>query len=288
MWTISKQSTTCHWQEEDQLQLRYDNQSAHGNYDSNDQSAENLRVSGNTFPLCFSSFQFLKRNSRQVVNSEDKNFFDESVEDVIDDMGSVLDPKSQSLISLDFQSPNVSPELETRFESVECKSVPLDYNSFQILEESAENFQENANCLPLCFASLLRKHCKKIVNSKKEECSNAAVEENKDDTEADPEVQPLNLFEGQISDEIPKPETGDELIHFDSLPLCFNSFQILRGNLGQILVEDHNVSHEMPAKIPQSSKIFYDPIVDVLDDLCCQSHFPSSSYRLCYRSRKIS
>jgi hypothetical protein len=100
-------------------------------------------------------------------------------------MGSVLDPKSQSLISLDFQSLDVSLELKTIFESMECKSVPLDYNSFQILEESAENFQENANCLPLCFASLLRKHCKKIVNNKKEECSNAAVEENKDDIEAD-------------------------------------------------------------------------------------------------------
>jgi hypothetical protein len=35
----SKQSTTCHWQEEYQLQLRYDNQYAQGNYDSNDQSA---------------------------------------------------------------------------------------------------------------------------------------------------------------------------------------------------------------------------------------------------------
>jgi hypothetical protein len=76
-------------------------------------------------------------------------------------MGSFLDPKSQSLISFDFQSPDVSPELKTRFKLVECKSVPLDYNSFQILkEESAENFQENENCLPLCFASLLRKNCK--------------------------------------------------------------------------------------------------------------------------------
>jgi hypothetical protein len=41
----------------------------------------------------------------------------------------------------------------------------------------------------------------------------------KDDTEVDPEVQPLSLFEGQTSDEIMKPETGDELIHLDSLPL---------------------------------------------------------------------
>jgi hypothetical protein len=68
------------------------------------------------------------------VNSEDKYFYDELVEDVIDDMGSILNPKSQSLFSLDFQSSDGSPELETRLEIVECNYVPLDYNSFQILE----------------------------------------------------------------------------------------------------------------------------------------------------------
>jgi hypothetical protein len=43
------------------LQSQQDNQSVHRNYDSNDQSAKNLKVSGNTLPLCFSSFQFLRR-----------------------------------------------------------------------------------------------------------------------------------------------------------------------------------------------------------------------------------
>jgi hypothetical protein len=185
----SKQSTTCRWQENDQLQLRYDNQPLHNNHDSDEENAENIRVSGNTLPLCFSSFQFLKRNSRPVVNSEDKKFSDQSVEDAIVYM------------------------------------------------------------------------------------------------EVDPKVQPLSLFEGQTSDEIMKPETSDELIHLDSLPLCFNSFQILRGNLGQILVESHSVSHEVPVEpMAPLSKAFYDPIADVLDDLCCQIHFPSSIYRLkrCY------
>jgi hypothetical protein len=69
----SKKSTACRWQEEDQLQLRYDNHPLHNNHDSDEENAENLGVSGNTLPLCFSSFQFLKRNSRPVVNSEDKN-----------------------------------------------------------------------------------------------------------------------------------------------------------------------------------------------------------------------
>jgi hypothetical protein len=115
----------------------------------------------------------------------------------------------------------------------------------------------------------MRKHCQQIVNSKKEECSNVSIEENKDDTEVDPEVQSLNLFEGQISNEILKLETGDEMIHFDSLPLCFNSFQNLRGNPGQILVESHNVSHEVPIEpMTPLSKSFYDLIVDILDNVC--------------------
>jgi hypothetical protein len=53
-------------------------------------------------------------------------------------MGSILDPKSQSLFSLHFQSPEGSLELKTRFETVECNSVPLDYNSFQILKDTLE------------------------------------------------------------------------------------------------------------------------------------------------------
>jgi hypothetical protein len=127
---------------------------------------------------------------------------------------------------------------------------------------------------PYVFLSLLRKHCQQIVNSKKEECSNASVEEDKVDMEDDPEVHPLSLFEGQTSDEVMKPETSDELIHLDSLPLCFNSFQILRGNLGQILVESHNVSHEVPVEpMPPLSKAFYDPIADILDNVCFQSQF---------------
>ena len=70
----------------------------------------------------------------------------------------------------------------------------------------------------------------------------------------DSEVQPLSLCAGQNSYENTKPGTGNELIHFDSLPLVFSSFHTLKGNLGHILVEDHRVSHEMPAeKIPQSS-----------------------------------
>jgi hypothetical protein len=174
-----KLATYC-WEEEDHLQSQQDSLSVHSKYDSNDQSAENIRVSGNTLPLCFSSFEFLKGNSRQVVNSEDKKLSNQSVEDAISDIEVV----------------------------------------------------------------------------------------------ADSEVHPLSLCAGQNLDENTKPGTGNELIHFDSPHLCFSSFQTLKGNVGQILVEDHSVSHEMPTKqIPQSSKIFYDPIANMLDRLCFQSQF---------------
>jgi hypothetical protein len=168
-----------------------DNQSVHGNYDSNDQSAENLRVSGNTLPLCFSSFQFLKRNSRPVVNSEDKKFSDQSVEDTIVDMEVVLNP----------------------------------------------------------------------------------------------DLQPLTYFDFQIPDERLKPETNYELDQNNSVPLCFNSFQFLKKNLEYMLKDKHTENQEVSVEpMQQSFQFLQDPISDVLDDLGCQSHFPSSSHgiKICY------
>jgi hypothetical protein len=98
-------------------------------------------------------------------------------------------------------------------------------------------------------------------------------------------MQPLSLCAGQNSDENTKPETCNELIHFDSMPLCFSSFHILERNIGQILVEDHNVSHEIPTEqIPQSSKNIYDPIANMLERLCFQSQFSftPNNFKNCY------
>ena len=86
------------------------------------------------------------------------------------------------------------------------------------------------------------------------------------------------------------PEIGNEHIHCDPLPLCFNSFQILRGNFGQILVESHSVSHEVPVDpMPPLSKAFYDPIVDILDEVCFQSLFSFTPNELknCYNMDMI-
>jgi hypothetical protein len=69
----SKKSTACCWQEEDQLQLRYGNHPLHNNHDNDEENAENFRVREKSLPLCFSSFQFLRENCKQVVNSRREN-----------------------------------------------------------------------------------------------------------------------------------------------------------------------------------------------------------------------
>jgi hypothetical protein len=40
----SKKSIACRWQEEDQLQIRYDNHPLHNNHDNDEENAENLRL----------------------------------------------------------------------------------------------------------------------------------------------------------------------------------------------------------------------------------------------------
>jgi hypothetical protein len=88
----SKQSKTCRWQEEDQLQLRYENQPLHNNHDIDEENAESFRVREKSFPLCFSSFQVLRENCKQVVNSREGECSDQLVEDAIGDMEIVLNP----------------------------------------------------------------------------------------------------------------------------------------------------------------------------------------------------
>jgi hypothetical protein len=54
----SKKSTTCRWQEEDQLQLRYDNQPLPNNHDSDEENAENFRVREKLCPYVSHLFNF--------------------------------------------------------------------------------------------------------------------------------------------------------------------------------------------------------------------------------------
>jgi hypothetical protein len=70
----SEKMAACHWQEEDHLPFRCDYQPLHNSHDSDGKETENLIVSESTLPICFSSLQFMKRNSRSVVNSERHKF----------------------------------------------------------------------------------------------------------------------------------------------------------------------------------------------------------------------
>jgi len=70
----SKKSATYEWEEKDHLQFRYDNQPLHNSHDSDEEETENFRVRGKSLPLCFSSFQFLRGNCKQVSIVERENF----------------------------------------------------------------------------------------------------------------------------------------------------------------------------------------------------------------------
>jgi hypothetical protein len=121
----SKESTACHWQEGDHLQFKCDNQFVHNSHDSDEEETKNFREREKYLPLCFSSFQFLKRNSRPVVNSEDRNFLDQSVEDAFKDVEAFLNPESQPLTYFDFQISNEILKPKTNCELMQNNSVPL-------------------------------------------------------------------------------------------------------------------------------------------------------------------
>jgi hypothetical protein len=187
----SKKPAACHWQEGDHLQFRCDNQPSHNSHDSDEEETENFRVREKSLPLCFSSFQFLRGNCKQVVNSRE---------------GECSDPLGEDA-------------------SVDVKVV------------------------------------------------------------LNPELQPFTYFDFQISDERLKPEANSELIQNNSVPLCFDSFQFLKKNLEYMLKDKYTENQEVAVEpMQQSVQVLQDPISDVLDDWCCQSLPPSSSYGIkrCY------
>jgi hypothetical protein len=132
----TEKSTACQWQEEDQLPFRCDNQPVHNSHDSKEECAENVKVSEDTLPLCCSSCQFMKGNSRSVVDSEDKYPSNQSIDDTIEDMEIVLNPESQPLTDVDFQILDDSLEPEENSELIPKNSVPLCFKSFQVLKET--------------------------------------------------------------------------------------------------------------------------------------------------------
>ena len=76
-------------------------------------------------------------------------------------------------------------------------------------EEDVESCQVSTQYIHTSCASLLRENYKQVANKKREECSKESIS---------------HL-------EITKYEMEEESKPLGSLPLCFNSFQILKGNL---------------------------------------------------------
>jgi hypothetical protein len=68
-----------------------------------------------------------------------------------------------------------------------------------------------------------------------------------------PEWQPFTYFDFQISNEILKPEANSELIQNNVVPLCFDSFQILKETLGQVLKDKYIKGQELSFKSMQQS-----------------------------------
>ena len=79
-----------------------------------------------------------QKNSRPVVNSEDINVSDQSIDDTIKDMEAVLNPESQPMAYIDFQISNEILKPKANSELIQNNSGPLCFNSFQILKETLE------------------------------------------------------------------------------------------------------------------------------------------------------
>jgi hypothetical protein len=150
------------------------------------------------------------------------------------------------------------------------------HNNYDNNEENAKNLRVSERSMPLCFSSfqILTENHNKIFNSRDGEFFDESVGDVIDDIEAifDPNLHPLSYIDLQ---------TEDELIHYNYIPLTFNSLQFLKKKFNHVMDDKNTENKEFvlePIKKPSQS--MQDPIVDALDDFCCQTHGSFSSYKL--------
>ena len=105
-----------------------------------------FRIREKYFPLCFSSFQFLRGNCKQVVNSREGEFSDQLGEDVITNMEVFLNPELQPFTNFDFQISDERLKPEANYELIQNNSVPLCFNSCQFLKKNLE-YMLKAKCI---------------------------------------------------------------------------------------------------------------------------------------------
>lgn len=102
------------------------------------------------------------------------------------------------------------------------------------------------------------------------------------------DFQPPNAIDCQVADEDMEADTYDQMIQEGSLPFCFESFQLLKGNLHSTSLvknEQHVGNHVITLEpiengLQQSFQVFHDPIADVLDEVCSQSLSPWTIYEI--------
>jgi hypothetical protein len=105
----------------------------HNSHDSDEEETKNFREREKSLPLCFSSFQFLRGNCKQVVNGRKGECSDQLGEDASADVEVVLNPESQHLPYFDFQIPDERLKPKTDNELIHCDSLLLCPFSFQIV-----------------------------------------------------------------------------------------------------------------------------------------------------------
>jgi len=102
----------------------------HNSHDIDEEETENFRVREKSLPLCFSSFQFLRGNCKQVVNSREGECSDQLGEDASVDVEAILNLELQPFTYFDFQISDERLKPEANYELIQNNSVPLCFNSF--------------------------------------------------------------------------------------------------------------------------------------------------------------
>ena len=178
---------------------------------------------------------------------------------------------------------------EVQFQQLEYidQSMHISYGSE---EESAKNFEVSEGYFPFCFTlfQIIKDNFRAIINQPSMSFDLDHLEDNEilvqDFSYLD--LQPLNVINCQVVDEDSEARTYDQMMQDDSVPLCFESFQVLKGILHSISsneqpVENHAKSLEpIQNVLQQYFQVFHDPIADVLDDVCSQSPSPLANCEL--------
>jgi hypothetical protein len=110
----------------------------HNSHDSDEEETKNFRVREKSLPLCFPSFQFLRRNCKQVGIGKEGGCFDQLGEDASVDVEAVLNLELQPFTYFDFQISDERLKPEVNYELIQNNYVPLCFNSFQFLKKNLE------------------------------------------------------------------------------------------------------------------------------------------------------